>query len=366
MLVILPPSYQRKLPPTKSITDIVNVTVNFHLAKIYNIKELDLSFSAAFKLSIVWNDDRLHFNNLKDHKDRNIIGKTTSKKMWMPSLTFTNTELSLSTIVDDKTEIVVDRQGKGIGNSVTDVTENAIFTGAENPMVMSRYYTLAFECDFKLQMFPFDSQECEISIKPAFDQLEYVTITIGNVTKNEDLSIGQFDFEELHHFDLNGTEIILDIDLKRIIYYHLASTYLPTCCLIIIAEMTLIIDKSHFEATIMVALTAMLVMYTLYQSVANTLPQTAYLKMIDIWLLAGLILPFFVIMVLIAVDSVEDQCSNNENEVQPYSATSKKTLKRQRNICLHIIKFTKFLIPLGSFIFAIVYWTIALLHYHKE
>jgi hypothetical protein len=71
MLVILPPSYRRKLPPTKSITDIVNVTVNFHLAKIYNIEELDLSFSAAFKLSTVWNDDCLHFNNLKDNQARN-------------------------------------------------------------------------------------------------------------------------------------------------------------------------------------------------------------------------------------------------------------------------------------------------------
>jgi hypothetical protein len=215
-------------------------------------------------------------------------------------------------------------------------------------------------------IFPFDVQECVISIKPTFDQLGYVAIRIGNVTRNEDLSTGQFDFEELHHFELNGTEIIIDIDLKRIIYYHLATTFLPTCCLIIIAQMTLFIDKSHFEATIMVALTAMLVMYTLYQSVANTLPQTAYLKMIDIWLLAGLILPFFVVMVLIAVDTVEDQGGNNENEVQPYRATSKETLKPKRNICLCIIMVTKLLIPLGSLIFAIVYWTIAFLHYYLD
>jgi hypothetical protein len=366
MLVSIPPSYRKDLPPTKSLTDIVNVTVNFHLAKIYNIKELDSSFSAGFALTMVWTDNRIHFDNLKDNKARNIVGNKFRKDMWMPSLTFINTDLSLGTIVDDKTEIVVDLQGKGHGNSVSEVRENLIFTGAENPMVMSRYYSLAFECDFKLQMFPFDVQECVISIKPAFDQLEYVALTIGNVTRNEDLSKGQFDFEELHHFVLNGTEIIMDMDLKRIIYYHLATTYLPTCCLIIIAEMTLIIDKSHFEATIMVALTSMLVMYTLYQSVADTLPQTAYLKMIDIWLLAGLILPFFVVMVQIAVDTVEDQCSNSEDEVQPYKANSKFTLKRQRNICLYIIKFTKFLIPLGSLIFAIVYWTIALIHYHKK
>ena len=38
--------------------------------------------------------------------------------------------------------------------------------------------------------------------------------------------------------------------------------------------MTLFIDESHFKTTVMVALTTMLVMYTLYQSVARSLPQT--------------------------------------------------------------------------------------------
>jgi hypothetical protein len=362
MLVTIPQSYRKHLPPTKSNTDLVNVKVNFHLVKIYNIKELDLSFSAAFRLSMVWTDNRLHFNNLKDNKARNIVGHKFRKDMWMPSLTFVNTELNLRTVVDDDTEIVVDLQGKGRSNSVREETENLLFTGADNPMIMSRYYALAFECDFKLQMFPFDSQECEINITPAFDQLEYVALTIGHVTRSKDLSIGQFDFGELHHFEVNGTEIIMDLDLKRIINYHLATTYLPTFCLIIIAEMTLFIDKSHFEATIMVALTTMLVMYTLYQGVANALPQTAYLKMIDIWLLAGLILPFFVVMVLIAVDTFDNQCIDT-NKIQP---NSKMTKKSQRNILLLIIKFTKLLIPLGSLIFAIAYWSIALLQYNNK
>ena len=66
--------------------------------------------------------------------------------------------------------------------------------------------------------------------------------------------------------------------------------------------MTLFIDVSHFEATIMVALTSMLVMYTLYQSISATLPKTAYLKMIDYWLLGGLIIPFIVFNALIVID----------------------------------------------------------------
>ena len=49
------------------------------------------------------------------------------------------------------------------------------------------------------------------------------------------------------------------------------TTYASTTCLIIIAELTLFIDVSHFEVSIMVALTSMLVMYTLYQSISQTL-----------------------------------------------------------------------------------------------
>ena len=43
----------------------------------------------------------------------------------------------------------------------------------------------------------------------------------------------------------------------------------------------------------------MLVMYTLYQSIASALPQTAYLKMIDVWLLFGLMMPFVVFLFVV-------------------------------------------------------------------
>ena len=67
------------------------------------------------------------------------------------------------------------------------------------------------------------------------------------------------------------------------------------------------IDEAHFRTTVMVALTAMLVMYTLYQSIARSLPQTAYLKLIDAWLLFGLISPFFVFLALCGVVLLKDE-----------------------------------------------------------
>ena len=43
-------------------------------------------------------------------------------------------------------------------------------------------------------------------------------------------------------------------------------------------------------------LTIMLVMYTMYQSIIDTLAKTAYLKLIDYWLLFCLLMPFTTFM----------------------------------------------------------------------
>ena len=40
-----------------------------------------------------------------------------------------------------------------------------------------------------------------------------------------------------------------------------------------------------FRATVTVNLTSLLVLTTLFISVAGSLPQTAYIKMVDIWLI---------------------------------------------------------------------------------
>jgi hypothetical protein len=95
----------------------------------------------------------------------------------------------------------------------------------------------------------------------------------------------------------NDTIIEVEFTLQRMVMFHLVSTYMPTVCIMIIVEITLFIDESHFESNIMVALTGMLVMYTLYQSISLTLPPTAYLKLLDIWLIFSLVMPFLIFMV---------------------------------------------------------------------
>ena len=87
------------------------------------------------------------------------------------------------------------------------------------------------------------------------------------------------------------------ITLKRNPSFHLVSTYLPTGTLMVVALATLFIDESHLEVTLMVAITSMLVMFTLHQNVQSKVPYTAYLKFVDYWLIYGTLLPFIVFIV---------------------------------------------------------------------
>ena len=124
-----------------------------------------------------------------------------------------------------------------------------------------------------------------------------------------------------------------------------------------IAGFTLFIDGSHFEVTIMVALTSMLVTYTLYQSISAYLPQTSYMKMINIWLFGGLIFPFFIIAILITMDFLVIRDINQVNDMRNEGEMLKSTMFMRS---MQVMLFT-----IGS-ILCIIYWFVGLHHYYSS
>ena len=140
----------------------------------------------------------------------------------------------------------------------------------------------------------------------------YINLLSSGVEYIGDKQLTQFGVTNVEMIRKGSDYLLVEITLKRITSYHVLSTFGPTLTLLIIAIVTRFIEESHFEATIMLAITSMLVMYTLYQSASAALPKTAYLKMIDIWLIFGLVVPFIIFLVLILVEMLND--GENENK----------------------------------------------------
>ena len=141
--------------------------------------------------------------------------------------------------------------------------------------------------------------------------------------------------------------------MKRVPLYYITTTFMPTICIMFMALSTLFIDKSHFKAIIMVALTTMLVMYTLFQSISISLPATAYLKLLDYWLIFGLIMPFFVFTSIIIN---ELKVEHNSNVVTVSSGGRKMYVESDSKFII----WARIILPIITVTFVISYFLIAL------
>ena len=292
---IIPNSgYDKRHPPK---TTNFTIDVSLDILDIYHIEELQYQYKIRFRLIMKWFDPRLTFNHLHEHSPNNLL-EDEFKHLWMPELSFGKSVNGDKTIIDKNLDVKIERTYGEPDNDKEVMT----YDGKSNAIITSRSYHLEHQCRFNLKDFPFDKQFCYFELEIPDRLKGQFKLNLEEVEEHRIELIQYNKLESLWSKCKNKEKINVILRFERQFVGQLFVTYLPTLCLIAVTELTLIIDPGRFEATIMVALTSKLVMYTLYQSVEASLPQTAYLKLIDIWLLMGLLLPFVIMLILIAVD----------------------------------------------------------------
>ena len=102
--------------------------------------------------------------------------------------------------------------------------------------------------------------------------------------------------------------VIMALKLKRKVATELLTTYLPTILLLLITFVTIFFDKDLFGDAIAVNLTIMLVMTTIFTSKIEELPPTSDMKMIDIWLIFCLVVPFTEVILRTAIECMKCSC----------------------------------------------------------
>ena len=128
-----------------------------------------------------------------------------------------------------------------------------------------------------------------------FEELEF---------KDKDLIM--FTITDLR-LEKNDEQVHMVISLKRKVQTELLTTFLPTLLLMIITYSTTFYDSTYFEASLTVNLTIMLVMTTIFTSKIEELPPTSDTKMIDIWLIFCLLVPFAFTLVQTAIECYREE-----------------------------------------------------------
>ena len=129
------------------------------------------------------------------------------------------------------------------------------------------------------------------------DVAEIVHLIPGSLIVPGNVELNQFNLiNKTFHKGFDNI-MMADLTFKRKVMYHLTNTYLPTISLLVLVELTLFLDESKLDIAVTLSLTVLLVIYTFYQSIAASIPKTAYIKFIDIWLIFVLIMPFTIFVV---------------------------------------------------------------------
>ena len=136
--------------------------------------------------------------------------------------------------------------------------------------------------------------------------MDSVAMSFESLTP-EDIDLTMFSIQNLTMFKRKQL-VIMSIVLKRKVATELLTTYLPTILLLLITFITVFFDKALFGDAIAVNLTIMLVMTTIFTSKIEELPPTSDMKMIDIWLIFCLVVPFLEVILRTAIECMNCSC----------------------------------------------------------
>ena len=155
-------------PPPAPPGQKFNIDLRLNLFDIQDIDEVSSTYVSPFFLYLSWFDKRLTFKSLNNKTILNTLSRIQIKDIWTPVVVFDNTNTKEQTkdpANDEKglTAVQVERRGefrvsKGKNRDETtcknhfeaelcDGLENIqLFTGDKNPLLMSRYYRIKFNC----------------------------------------------------------------------------------------------------------------------------------------------------------------------------------------------------------------------------
>ena len=146
----------------------------------------------------------------------------------------------------------------------------------------------------------------------AMGSLDSTTVALfpGQMNMNQKRDMANFLITnwalEKSTFDNGNGGVKMIIVMKRKMTTEMMTTYFPTLLLTAITFATTFFKPFFFEAALSVNLTTMLVMTTIFIAVMDKLPSTAYIKMIDIWLIFGQLIPFARVVITTLMEQMRE------------------------------------------------------------
>ena len=328
-LVVIPPTYNKQIPPRpQGRNDEISlkrlkIKVKTTIFNLFDIDDTQSFFQLSFGLELKWEDLYLTYNFLNSNPHRNVLEERVKKNIWMPL--YSLSMLKDADLFETASNVFVERVGKPhISNE-----ENETYSGNENYITIETVKQAKFICSFNniIKNYPFGKQYCSFNLfLPGIDNhlTELVPQTFLNVGKKY---VGQYkilewkihagpvftDDQQKFNFSYKKIEndigLVYSVHLSRNIGNIILVTYLPTFLMNLINQATNYISSpDKYEIIYTINITCMMVLASIYLAVSTSLPPTAEIKPVEVWLLSSLVYPALIIVLNILIQVITHIC----------------------------------------------------------
>ena len=201
-----------------------------------------MRFTIDFTLIAEWIDTRLTWNDLKEDHYLNMPSEEEKQKFWIPKFMFGNSEKNFQMPIDSEAKVLVKTRQRGKISVHYSLKETLYYSGAQNPMQLSRDFTEKFKCNFNLRYFPFDTQTCHIYLNCNNKVKNFLQLTPIHMEY-----VGPRDLQKILVISWNvaidktdsPVHIIASIVLKRKVTQLLVGVYFPSLCIMVITQVNI-------------------------------------------------------------------------------------------------------------------------------
>ncbi|XP_068237916.1 uncharacterized protein [Palaemon carinicauda] len=355
----IPDSYITQLPPQQANNTAVVVGIEINITSIRAFSLLDLMYAFDMITTYTWKDSRLTFSNLKNNIEMNLIG--SNDVIWRPKVFHEEGSGSKVDINERDSQVFVKRNSEPLADHPTRLKEDEQYRGSENIIVDQRTQTVTSNCLFDLSMYPFDVQTCQLIIRSTLGARSVKLNTSGvNFLGNRRLLEYYLDEVESENSESRGkSEVRVYIKFVNLYNYYISGTYVPTTLLMTITYLTFYFTLEDFTDRIMVSLTALLVLAALFLQTNQSMPRTAYLKLVDVWFVFCIAMDFIIVVMLVVINYLRENCYHTVTPKDLGSTKNgiplSKNFRKNPHFPWVINTLSRIIIPLGFFFFTLGY-----------
>ncbi|XP_076032422.1 uncharacterized protein LOC143020140 isoform X2 [Oratosquilla oratoria] len=323
-MIDLDKGYRKHSPPIRRDPSTskrypLQVLPDIRFLRFFKIDDVEKVIFIEFTLFLKWKDHRLRFWNLHNESDFNALSKEEESSIWVPSISFPNIFDGNIKILKEK--IYAIKEGEHEKLNINNDDSDLRYNGSVVSVHLQRHYSGSFACAFDVFRYPFDKQHCHLLIEVASVSKELVFLDIEKATAtytgNEILSsyiVEDLDISVIEEENNPCSVIKIGFSLTRRYGLAVITIFMPTLMLAITGYSTLYVRQELLQCVhatpnpsdtasdrgthvrLVVTLTSLLVLYTLFGQTSSSLPRTAYIKMIDIWFFFCINLIFLVLI----------------------------------------------------------------------